>query len=91
MVMAAALIGESGAEGGDAGDVHTLLGLGEGAAEDYVVHFFHVKLGNAAERAAHGDGSKIIGPGGAQGTARGLAHGGANGADDDGFSLITTP
>src|ERR1700688_724019 len=78
--------GESGAEGGDAGNVHSLLGFGHGAAEDDVFDFFGVELGDAVERAFDGAGGQFVGTGGAQRSFIGSAYGGADGGDDYYFS-----
>ena len=77
---------QSGAQGGDAGDVHALLGLGHGAAEDDVFDFFGVKLGHALERALDGDGGQIVGTGGAQRAFEGASDRGTNGGDDYDFT-----
>ena len=45
MVMADGVDGQAGAEAGDAGHVHALLGFGHGAAEDDVVDFGAVEWG----------------------------------------------
>jgi len=77
--------GESGAERGDAGDVHALFGFGHGAAEDYVVNFFGVEAGNAGEGFLNGQRGEIVGAGGAERAFIGAADGSADGGDDDGF------
>src|SRR5208283_4703421 len=75
--------GQAGAEAGDARDVHALLGLGRGAAEDDVLDLGAVKLRDAFEGPVDGVGGEIVGARGAQGAARGLADGGADGGCDD--------
>ncbi len=78
-------MGRSGAEGGDFGDVHSLLGLGHGAAEDDVVDLGFVELRDACERTVDGDGGEVVGARVAEGSAGGLAYGSSDGGGDDGF------
>ena len=78
--------GQAGAEAGDAGDVHSLLGLGHGAAEDDVFDLGAVELRDAGEGSGDGDGGEVVGARGAEGSAWGFADGGADcGGDDDFF------
>ncbi len=77
--------GQAGAEAGYAGDVHSLLGLGHGAAEDYVFYLGAVELGDAGEGSVDGGGGEVVGARGAEGSARGFADGGADGGGDDCF------
>ena len=58
--------GESGAEGGDARDVHALFAFGHGAAEDDVVDFLEVEAGNAGEGFLDGQRGEIVGARGAE-------------------------
>ena len=89
MVMAEVVIGKPGAEAGDAGDVHSLLGLRHGAAEDDVFDLGAVELRDAVECSVDGEGGEIVGARGAEGSARGFAYGGADcGGDDDFFHMI---
>src|ERR1700692_5119556 len=74
--------GESGAQRGYAGYVHSLFGFGHGAAQDDVFDFFGVELGDAVERAFDGYGGQFIRTGGAQRSFVGSAYGGTDGGDD---------
>src|SRR5580658_1161886 len=58
---------KTSAQGGDAGDIHSLFGFGHGAAEDNVFNFFGVKLRHAVKSGLDGDGGQFIG---ARGTER---------------------
>jgi hypothetical protein len=78
--------GQAGAEAGDARDVHPLLSLGRGAAEDDVFNLRLVQLRDALERSVDGVGGEVVRAGGAQGAARGLAGGGADGGCNDDVS-----
>ena len=79
--------GQAGAEAGDAGDVHSLLGFGHGAAEDDVFDLGLVELRDAGEGSVDGEGGEIVGACGAKGAARGFADGGADGGGDDDFFM----
>jgi len=46
------LDGQTGAESGDAGDVHALLAFGHGTAEDYVIDLLGVDGGGTRARAS---------------------------------------
>ena len=81
-----ALVGQTSAQSDDAGEVHALFGFGHGTADDDVVDFVGIELRHAVERTTDGDGSKIVGTGGAQGSAGSPADGGTDTADDDGIS-----
>ncbi len=82
---------QTGAEAGDAGDVHSLLGFGHGAAEDDVFDLGAVELRDALKGAVDGEGGEIVRARGAKRAARGLAYGGADGGcDDDFFHLATS-
>ena len=61
MVMAEQSTGRTGAEAGDAGDVHTLFGLGHGAAEDDVVDLFRIERGDAGESALDRGRREVVG------------------------------
>src|SRR5690348_10267137 len=76
--------GQSGAEGGDAGDVHALLGFRHGAAEDDVFDLFGIEAGDAGQRRANGDGGEVVGARRAQRAFKSFADGGADGTDDYG-------
>ena len=78
------LDGQTGAQRGDARDVHALLGFGHGAAEDDVVDLFGVEARHAVDGGADGDGGQIIRARRAQGALAGLADSGANGTDNYG-------
>ena len=81
---------QPGAQGGDARDVHALLGFGHGAAEDDVVDLLGIELRDALEGALDGDGGQIVGTGGAQGSFVGLADRGADGTDDYDFTHLSS-
>ena len=86
MVSAGNLNGQAGAQGGDAGDVHPLLGFGHGAAQDDVFDFFGVELQDAVESAFDGDGRKFIGTSGAERAFEGASHGSADRGSNDDFA-----
>src|SRR6266581_1919148 len=75
----------TGAERGDARDVHALFAFGHGAAENHVVNFFGVKARDARERFLDGESGEIVGARGAERTFVGAADGSADGGDNDGF------
>src|SRR5712692_8875278 len=77
--------GESGAQSGDARDVHALFAFGHGAAENYIVDFLGVEVGGAGEGLFDGESGEIVGARSAQGAFVGAADGSADGGDDDGF------
>ena len=77
--------GETGAESGDARDVHALFAFGHGAAENHVVNFLSVETGNAGEGFLDGESGKIVGARRAERTFVCAANGRTNGGDDDGF------
>ena len=74
----------AGPEARDPGDVHALLGLRHGAAEDHVVDLGRVDARGAAQALADGRGGHLVGAGRAERALGGLARGGANGGSDDG-------
>ncbi len=76
---------ETGAERGDAGDVHALFAFGHGAAEDDVVDLLGVDRRNAGEDFFYGEGSEIVGARGTQRAFVGAAYGSAYGGNDYGF------
>ena len=55
-----ALDGQARQPGDDAREVHALLALGEGAADDDVFDQAEDRIGDALERAADGDGGQIV-------------------------------
>lgn len=77
--------GETGAERGDARDVHALLAFGHGAAENDVVDLFGVDGRNAGEDFFYGESGKIVGAGGAERAFVGAAYGSAYRGNDYGF------
>ena len=79
------LDGQSGAQRGDARDVHALLGFGHGAAQNDVFDLLGIEARDAVDGAANGDGGQIVGAGGVQRALIGFADGGANGTGDNGF------
>ena len=91
MVMAEASTGQSGAQGGDAGDVHALFGLRHRAAEDDVLDLLGIELGHALEGALDREGGEVIGTGGAQGSFVGFADRGSDGTDDYDFTHEKAP
>ncbi len=81
---AADVVRQASAEGGYLGDVHALLGLGSGAADNDVLDLAFIQLRNTCERAGNGGGSHVVGACGAERAARGFADCGADcGCDDD--------
>ena len=89
-VMAEEADGQAGAQGGDAGDVHSLLGFGHGTAENYVFDLVAVELGQAGQGAFDRGGGEVVGAGGGEGSPAGLADGGSNTAGDDGVSHLAS-
>jgi len=88
MVIALVFDGKSGAERGDARDVHALFAFGHGAAEDHVVYVLGVEgRGTRASRFLDSQGRRDRrGRVGAQGTLIGAAYGSAGRREnDDGF------
>ena len=77
---------KSGAKGSDAGDIHSLFAFGHGAAEDDVLNFFGIELGEAIKRAFDGDGGQFIGASGAEGSLVGAADGSADGGNYEDFT-----
>jgi hypothetical protein len=76
--------GQTGAKACDAGDVHSLLGFGHGASEDYIFDLGLIELREPLQSTADGEGRKVIGAGGAEGSSRSLAYRCADcGGDDD--------
>ena len=64
IVMAAGRDGDAGEQAGDARDVHALLGLGHGAAEDHVVDHLRLRRPARAPRAPWiAGGGHVVGPG----------------------------
>ena len=86
MVIAEISTGKPGPQRGNAGNVHSLLRLGRGTAEDHVFDLFGIHLGHALKRALDGDGGQFVGTGGAQCALKGASHRGANRGDNDDFS-----
>ena len=86
MVSAETSTGKSGAKRGDAGDVHSLLGFGHGAAEDDIFDFFGIELGHAVESAFDRDGRQFIGTSGAERALEGASYGSADGGGNDDFT-----
>ena len=72
------LDGDAGAEAGDAGDVHALLGLGHGAAEDDVLHLARLDAGGALQGLGDDRRPQLVGPRGSEGPPGRLADRGAN-------------
>ena len=66
----------------DASHVHALLGFGVRAAQDYVVDFILIELGNARERSFDGGGGQIVRARRGQASSSRFTDGGANGAYD---------
>ncbi len=81
---------QAGAQGRDAGDIHSLLRLRHGAAEDHVFNLVAVKLGQAGKSAFDRGGGEIVGAGGGQRSPARLADGGSDTADDDGISHLAS-
>ncbi len=77
---------KSGAQGGDAGNVHALFRFRHGATQDDVLDLFGVELGHALEGTLDRIGSEVVGTGGAQGSLVGFADRGSNGTDDYDFT-----
>ncbi len=75
----------------DAGNVHPLLSLGRGAAENHVFDFFGIDLRHALERAFNGDGGQFIGTGCAQRAFKRAPHRSANRGGNDDFSHTIFP
>src|SRR6266581_4834969 len=75
----------TGAERGDARDVHALFAFGHGAAENHVVNFLGVEARDARERFLDGESGEIVGARGAERTFVGAPDGSADGRDNDGF------
>ena len=82
---------QAGAQGRDAGDVHSLLRLRHGTAQDHVFDLVAIKLGHAGEGAFDRGRGQIVGARRGQRTSTGLADGGSDSADDDGVSHIRFP
>src|SRR5205807_9953463 len=82
---------QAGTQGGDTGHVHSLLGFGHGAAEDYILNFFGIELRHALERTLNSDRGQFIGTGGAKRAFESTPHGGANGGSNDNFTHKKLP
>ena len=82
--------GEAGAQSGDTGYVHSLLGFRHGTAQDYVLDFFWVELGDVGECALDRGRGEVVGTGGGQGSAAGFADRGSDGTDYDGLPHLGT-
>src|ERR1035441_368608 len=67
------------AQDGPAGDVPSLLALGLGAAQDYVVDFGFTQAWNPVQSPAHGECGEIVGAGGRKGALGGGGGGGGRG------------
>ncbi len=80
------LFGQSGAQGSDAGNVHSLFCFRHGAAEDDILDFVRIELRDAVERAFDSDRREFVGPGGAESAFVGAPYGRANGRDEDDFT-----
>jgi len=81
----AGLVRQAGEKDDLAGEVHALLALGEGAAQDDIVHERGIEAPGALEKSAHDGGGHVVGPYGGQATLEGLADGGSSCGDEDGF------
>ena len=82
---------QSGPQGGDAGNVHALLGFGHGAAQDHVFDLAHIELRHALKRALDGDGAEIVRPRRPQGSFVSLADRRPDGGYDDYFTHDLVP
>jgi hypothetical protein len=79
------VLGQAGPQGGQAGDVHPLGALRDGAADDDVLDLGRVQALGPAQRLGDGGRGHVVGAGRAQGAPRRASDGGAGPGDDDGF------
>ena len=84
-------VGNAGAQGGDAGDVHSLLRLRHGAAQDDVFHFVRLQARHAGDGFLDGKGGQVVGPHGAQSSPGRLPHRGANHRSNHSFLHRSAP
>ena len=86
MVMAETSHRQAGAQRSDTSDVHALLGLGHGAAEDDVFDLVGIELWHALERALDGHRSQVVGTGRPQSSFVSFADRRTDGTDDYNFT-----
>ena len=82
---------DAGAEAGDAGDVHALLALGHGAAENDVLHLARFDAGSPFQRLGDHRRRQLVGSRGAQGAPGRLPDRGANRRHDHCISQNGSP
>ena len=74
---------QTGAQTGDAADIHALLGLRHGATQNHIVDILGVHRGGTLHHSPNHRGGHLLGAGRAQGTTGGFTHSRAGGGNDN--------